>query len=199
MFINTFKYKPEDVDCRLCTEYSRKKGCSAKNCVCLAERIEAGVVGYGEAVMETFARCRPLHPRLTLLIHRFPGMLWTDEAHRRRMEIMRAWLGHRSKRDTPQFFAAMYLITSNETLFDRAANCLCRTGVDFQYARLPGIRTEDYTLLLAARSICQKDGGLTLEDMADPEIIVGDVFRLIVNALLIARFGPDALAITGRR
>ena len=45
MYINTFQYKPEHVDCRLCTEYAgKKKGCTAQGCPWLAERIEAGVV-----------------------------------------------------------------------------------------------------------------------------------------------------------
>ena len=29
MYINTFKYTPEDVDCKLCTEYVKKFGCTA--------------------------------------------------------------------------------------------------------------------------------------------------------------------------
>ena len=44
MYINTFKYTPEDVDCKLCTEYVKKFGCTACGCPWMAERIEAGVV-----------------------------------------------------------------------------------------------------------------------------------------------------------
>ena len=47
MYINTFKYTPADVDCKLCTEYVKKFGCTACGCPWMAERIEAGVVGYG--------------------------------------------------------------------------------------------------------------------------------------------------------
>ena len=54
MYINTFKYTPKDVSCQLCTEYVKKLGCTALRCPWLAERIEAGVVGYREAVLETF-------------------------------------------------------------------------------------------------------------------------------------------------
>ncbi|MFR9252595.1 MAG: hypothetical protein ACLVKM_05950 [Oscillospiraceae bacterium] len=54
MYINTFKYTPKDVSCQLCTEYVKKLGCTTLRCPWLAERIEAGVVGYREAVMETF-------------------------------------------------------------------------------------------------------------------------------------------------
>lgn len=43
MYINTFKYRPEDVSCQLCTEYIKKLGCTALCCPWLAERMEAGV------------------------------------------------------------------------------------------------------------------------------------------------------------
>ena len=56
MYINTFKYKPEDVSCVLCTEYVKKLGCTALSCPCLAERMEAGTVGYAEAVCWAAAR-----------------------------------------------------------------------------------------------------------------------------------------------
>ena len=55
MYINTFKYTPADVDCKLCTEYVKKFGCTACGCPWMAERIEAGVVGYAEVV-----RCHQL-------------------------------------------------------------------------------------------------------------------------------------------
>ena len=44
MFICTFQYRPEDVDCSLCEEYAHHR-CTAENgCPYIAERIEAGVV-----------------------------------------------------------------------------------------------------------------------------------------------------------
>ena len=46
MYIRRFKYKPDDVDCRLCTEF-RKRKCTLEGCPWIAERIEAGVVSYG--------------------------------------------------------------------------------------------------------------------------------------------------------
>lgn len=85
MYINTFKYTPKDVSCQLCTEYVKKLGCTALRCPWLAERIEAGVVGYREAVLETFPHERRLFQRLNLLIKHYPGSLWNNEQHERRM------------------------------------------------------------------------------------------------------------------
>ena len=103
MYINTFKYTPKDVSCQLCTEYVKKLGCTALRCPWLAERIEAGVVGYREAVMETFPRDRRLSSRLNLLIKHYPGSLWSNEQHERRMQYQCAVQGYRRRRDTNDF------------------------------------------------------------------------------------------------
>ena len=94
MYINTFKYTPKDVSCQLCTEYVKKLGCTALRCPWLAERIEAGVVGYREAVMETFPRDRRLSSRLNLLIKHYPGSLWSNEQHECRMQYQCAVQGY---------------------------------------------------------------------------------------------------------
>ena len=199
MYINTFKYKPEDVSCVLCTEYVKKLGCTALSCPCLAERMEAGTVGYAEAVAELF----PYRPRLTArimrLAERFPGTMWQDDAHRKRMETLRLLLGCRKERDTPELFAALYLLTSSKELADRTFNCFFRGGIDFRYARRRGISSHDYTLLMAAKSLYCHTAEVTQGDLAEPQIIPDEAFRLLINALLIARFGLDALKITARR
>ena len=40
---------------------------------------------------------------------------------------------------------------------------------------------------------------VTQGDLVEPQIIPDEAFRLLINALLIARFGLDALKITARR
>ena len=100
MYINTFKYTPKDVSCQLCTEYVKKLGCTALRCPWLAERIEAGVVGYREAVLETFPHERRLFQRLNLLIKHYPGSLWSNEQHERRMQYQCAVQGYRRSRDS---------------------------------------------------------------------------------------------------
>jgi hypothetical protein len=135
MYINTFKYTPKDVSCQLCTEYVKKLGCTALRCPWLAERIEAGVVGYREAVMETFPRDRRLSLRLNLLIKHYPGSLWSNEQHERRMQYQCAVQGYRRRRDTNAYYAAMYLLTSNDDIYRRTANCFCKGGIEFGYGQ----------------------------------------------------------------
>lgn len=96
--INTFHYGPEDVDCTRCTKYGgKKRGCKVSACPWLAERIEAGVVGYEEAVRDTFPRSAHLDARLRSVVRRFTGSLFLTPAHEQRMErikIEQGWARH---------------------------------------------------------------------------------------------------------
>ena len=198
MYINTFKYTPKDVSCQLCTEYVKKLGCTALRCPWLAERIEAGVVGYREAVLETFPHERRLFQRLNLLIKHYPGSLWSNEQHERRMQYQCAVQGYRRRRDTNAYYAAMYLLTSNDDIYRRTANCFCKDGIEFGYAVLKSTSPHNYALFMAARDLCDKTEAVTMADLAEPEVIDPEALRLIVNATLIARYGLAAFQIRAR-
>ena len=189
-----FKYKMEDVECKFCTEYKGKKqGCAHAVCPWLAERIEAGVVSYEEALLDSFPHDPSLGARLRTAVQLFHGSLWLNEGHRQRMEAMKARESYRRPRDTPAYFAAMYLLTADPDTAKRTANCFCRDGIMFSCATTKGISPHGYTLLSAARDIYANGDGVALTDLADGEIIDTTAFCLIVNALLIARYGCVAL------
>ena len=189
-----FKYEMEDVECKFCTEYNKKKGgCTWKGCTWLAERIEAGVVGYEEALLDSFPSDPHLGAKLRTAVRLFHGSLWLNEGHRQRMEAMKAREGYRPRRDTPAYFAAMYLLTADPDTAKRTANCFCRDGIMFSYATTKGISPHGYTLLSAARDIYASGNGVALTGLADREVIDTEAFCLIVNALLIARYGSAAL------
>ena len=194
-----FKYTMEDVECKYCTEYDKKKGgCTRRGCPWLMERIEAGAVGYEEALLESFPQAPQLEAKLQTAVRLFRGSLWLDEGHQQRMEALKAREGSRPKRDTPAYFAAMYLLTSDRDTAKRTANCFCRGGIEFDYATTKGISPHGYTLLSAARDIYANGDGVALTDLADGEVIDITAFCLIVNALLIARYGQAALELRQR-
>ncbi len=197
MYINTFQYKPEHVDCRLCTEYAgKKKGCTAKTCPWLAERIEAGVVGYKRGCHGDIPRNVHTDARLHTAIRRF---LRLPVPHRRPLPAHGAYegpAGYRRRRDTPAYYAAMYLLTANEDICTRAANCFCRYGIEFDYATTQDISPHNYTLLSAAKDIYSDGSSVALNDLAISEVVDTLAFSLIVNALLIARYGCSVLKIS---
>ena len=58
------KPTPADLSCSICNEYIKPVGCTAPECPYLAERIEAGVVGYQEMLANTFPYHKVLMFRL---------------------------------------------------------------------------------------------------------------------------------------
>ena len=58
-----------------------------------------------------------------------------------------------------------------------------------------GISPHDYTLLSAAKDLYQGKRGISLNDLSDTEVVDTVAFTLIVNAMLIARYGCAVLEI----
>lgn len=85
MYIRRFKYKPDDVDCRLCTEF-RKRRCTQEGCPWITERIEAGVVSYAEAVQKILSKHPLISGRLVSLVDSYSGTFWIDDRHQNRMD-----------------------------------------------------------------------------------------------------------------
>lgn len=191
MYIRRFTYKPEDVDCKLCTEY-KKCDRNLMKCPWIAERIEAGNVSYQEAVLTAFPGKGLSFDRLLETIHAYPGTFWLDKQHKDRMEMFNHRLGYLPKRNTPVYYAVMYLLTTSEELFRRTSNCFYCKGVEFDYAVMQNISLHDYALYAVAKDLYNSTVKLTLLDMADREIVDDEVFRLIINATLIAKYGVQA-------
>lgn len=112
------------------------------------------------------------------------------------MEFLNTQLGYVPGRNTPAYYAAMYLLTANEIIYWRMANCFCHDGIDFRYAILRGISTYNYALYRAALALTTDRQGVTVSELDDTELIEDEVFRLIINAMLIARYGLTAMKLT---
>ena len=155
---------------------------------------------YGTVVRDMFkSPTTVLRWRLVNLIEDFPDTMWESKDHEKR--FFRIWteIGTRKRRDTPRFFAALYLLTSNEDVYCRAYNAFTSDGVDPSYIRMSGIETSGYALVQAAKSIYLGTDHFTITDLSDCEAISSDAFRVIVNALLIARYGRNVMSIKGKR
>ena len=189
----TITITAEDVDCQYCADSRTQGKCSNSICPYIKERIEAGVVTYEEAVLAIIPAGAKMKLRLPALIASYSGTMWIDDHHKNRMDYMNYQLGYVRKRNTPRYYAAMFLLTANDPLCRRTSNCFYHGGVEFDYASLKGIGPHNYTLFQAARGIYSDAKGITPADLADPEVVDDETFRLIINGLLIAKFGLCAL------
>ena len=195
--ILSYRYKPEDVACEYCVN-SRRRKCRIMGCPWLAERIEAGVVSYASAVRELFGGVadEAFIKRLGSLVLHIRGSFWLDREHEFNTRLLLRSVGYEAWRN-PRFFAALYLFGSNRALMKRAWNACLPGGFEPRYMVMRGVSEHDYTLTQAAKALMCGGLGLTLYDLADVEIVDDEAFRLIVNALLIANYGPDVLRLDG--
>lgn len=183
------------VDCKLCTEY--KKGCTAQgSCPWLAERIEAGVVGYGEAVMGSFPHRPRLQARFTMAEQLFNGSLWADEQHQQRWyNLMSRFRYSKKRRDLGKYYAVIFLFAATIELNRRTINCVERQSIEFGWADTSAIPDEDYTLFTAARSIAVGNTQWLFKKLEDISAVGLREFCVIINALLIEGYGLNAFNI----
>lgn len=71
---SSFRYSADDVRCKDCTRYDSGQPCRLNECICLEERIEAGVVELNALARECFGGrlFRPLQRRLRDELNRQP-------------------------------------------------------------------------------------------------------------------------------
>ena len=193
----SYHYKPADVACEYCVN-SRRRRCRITGCPWLSERIEAGVVSYASAVRELFGGVvdEAFIARLGLLVLHFRGSFWLDREHEFNTRLLLRSVGYEAWRN-PRFFAVLYLLGSNRGLLKRSWNACLPSGFEPMFMVMRGVSAHDYALIQAAKALTCGGLGLTLYDLADAEIVDDEEFRLIVNALLIANYGPDVLKLGG--
>lgn len=192
MVIRHFKYKPKDVDCRFCTEFIRGR-CQADKCSWVKERVEAGVLSYKNAVNEAFEEGSLLHLRIKTATDFHNKSFWKDEEHLNRFDRIQTVLGYNKTRNTDAYYAAMFLLSANEELTVRTSACFCNEQLDFSKAKLRDILPELYVLYKAAKSIYTDSSEVGVDELADPELVDAETFRLVINAMLIHRYGLSAL------
>ena len=192
MVIREFQYTPEDVDCRYCTKFIHNR-CRAVKCPWMNERIEAGVVSYQTAVDESFMDHAILRLRVKIVLGFYDKSFWKDEDHFRRFQIAQAVLGYSRRRNTNAYYAALFLLTSDEDLLRRALDCFSQKSIRFELAKLRDISPKNYALYKVAKSLYTDSAEVGVDEIADPELVDTESFHLVINAMLIYRYGLSAL------
>lgn len=189
MYTRKYNFTAEEMSCRNCTEYLPGGSCKKRKCPYMEQRIEANTVTYGDALSAIHFPTRKVRKRLLHLIEEYTDFFWLDENHKIRMKQLHDRLGFTEKRNTPRYYAAMYLLTARDTLLARTQKCFTDTGIDFSLATKPGISLDDYILYRAAVYYYTKQGGITPGELADEELISDQMFRLVINGQLIEKYG----------
>lgn len=190
-----FRYRPEDVVCKHCTEY-RRGGCTEEVCPWLEERVETGAVTYTSLAAEFYRKWREteLGERIRELLRGKQSIAYYDSDHVGRLAVYALFLDrHRSDH---RALAAMYLLTATETL----RRCAISRVFDFwgigirSWRAVRTLSEQEYVLFQAAKGIWLGQRTITVPELCDRDLVEDKTLSLILNAALIAHYGRAMLA-----
>ena len=184
-----YKYTAADCDCKYCLIGEKKKrACeSVSGCVCFEERLAAGCWTYGE-LTECFAKevgVKALTKRTLKLLPPKTSSPFKDKEHIKRMNTEAAAM---TKEPNP-FTAAVFLLSADSALWKRSRQAIHGGSINFDRIETRGIGLDGYTLLQTAKDLYLGGCRLTVDDLCDEQIIDDELFRLLVSAFVIRRYG----------
>ena len=102
-------------------------------------------------------------------------------------------MGKRAKtlKHTPNFAAAVFLLSADEELWEKVCKNILDTGIYFDRVRLGGVTLEQYILFHAAKDVYNGTKHIRLSELTDRDLIPDEILRLIVNAFVIEKCGVE--------
>ena len=189
------RYRPTaaDVDCRNCLQY-RRRSCRSLSCPYLSERLAAGAVTMDELIVETVRPWKhlPLKQRAVGLACREERFHFEGQLHIMRMtEMTKTEVDYVNSR----WLATVYLLSAHAGLWRKTLFAVRPDQIDFALVRLGESTVQEYVLYRAAKGLCSGTLGATSEELSDPELVSDGTLLLILNAAVLARYGPEVMNI----
>ena len=189
-----YKYTGRDCDCRLCLYYRKKDGCTVPVCPVLDIRLACGAASVGDAVKAVFKDIQntTFQKRLSKIYRRKDDvkMIFQNNRHKQLFEAERSFLRKPGKK----VLAVLYLLTADHILWRKTKHLFSPNGrIDFKSVRLGDVPTDCYALWKAVKELQTGEKQNTRSSVADSGIISDNAFRLIVQAVTIARYGTAIL------
>ena len=116
-------------------------------------------------------------------------MFFKNGEHRRRFRaLMRCGL-YPGLVTEPGFAAALFLLSSEEKLWEKAGPFVQERSIDYNRFRLRGADLDSYATFCVAKELCTGKPYVSLSELGDPELFHDGLLRLIIHAVLISRHG----------
>ncbi|MFR3765884.1 MAG: hypothetical protein ACLTXS_22725 [[Clostridium] symbiosum] len=120
-------------------------------------------------------------------------MFFKSEKHRRRFRaLMRCGL-YPGLVTEPGFAVAVFLLSSEEKLWEKAGPFVQERTIDYSRFRLHGADLDSYATFCVAKELCTGKPYVSLSELGDPELFHDGLLHLIIHAVLISRHGIGAV------
>lgn len=182
--------KNESIRCPDCNNYFGGQ-CTEKICGSFSERLAAGMICYETIVENCYREFKSycFKRRLGRLVRNFDGNVFINLNHRFRFckvcRIQNVSIENRN----PIYLAVLFLLTADDKLWDSAKGHIYLDCFDFKRMNLNLIDTDGYALYQTARTILFSKEYIRMNEIADEDLIGEDIFKAIINAILISKYG----------
>lgn len=172
------------------TEYCKSTSTSR-----ISNQIAGGGITYEEIVCSCFEKCdsHHLNVRLRDLIRNHDGELFLSPHHRSRFRTVCRLQNVLIENRSPAYLAALFLLTADDKLWCAAKDHIYLDSFDFKKMHLSGINTDGYAIYQMARTIHLAKEYIKLDEISDKQLIGGQAFKVIINSILIAKYGTAML------
>ena len=187
----TCHFDRANCDCGRCLKSDEdKRPCGVFNCICFEDHWAEGCQNYSELVS-----CWMEEAGISSIMYRartvFQEVEFPYRNARHREEIRLLWQREvLCEYQMPAAFAAaVYLLTADPELWNKTGPTVESCRIQFHIINLRGIDIEGYILYLAAKSLYVGRQYISIMELCDPEIINDEIYRLIMTAFTIRRYG----------
>lgn len=178
-------------DCGRCLKSDgEKRPCGIFNCICFEDYMTEGCLTYSELVSNWMEEAG-----ISSLMHRtrevfqeaeFP---YRDVRHKEAIKLLWQREIFCEYQMPAAFAAAVYLLTADPELWKKAEPAVETCRIHYHTVNLRGIDIEGYVLYLGAKSLYLGRQYISVTELCDPEIISDEIYRLIMTACTIRRYG----------
>jgi hypothetical protein len=188
--VKKVKDKKETVGCQAC-KYPISDCCNDTPCIYFAERLTAGLVDYAGIVENHFKDNRSLRlkRRLDDLVKNFGGEIFLNPIHRFRFYTVCRLQDISIEDRNPTYLATLFLLTADNKLWCAAKEHIYQDSFDFKKMHLNGMNTDGYAIFQTARTIYTYREYIKQDEIADKTLITEQTFKVIINAMLLSKYG----------
>lgn len=194
---NYFNWEGGVKDCN-CDLANVRNVCNTCGYIYFGAKLNIGEMEYKDLVKFCFGKIKnhSLKERLKLLDNNFKGELFLNNAHKERFynEL------HKQDIDindiSPRYIATLFLLTADEILWKLSEHSVGANGFDFSQIHLKQISTDGYALYQTAKTISTGKECISINEIADEDLINDTIFKAIINSALLTRYGAGVFLIT---
>ena len=194
MIISRCACSTQGCGCSLCAHKERNgTDQTAKRCSCLCEQILAGCMPLSKRMGDLTAEAagKPFVARVARMSKDFSSLFFLA-GHQERFD--RLLDGKSNPADTDVLYAVLYLLSADRFLWGKSVPAVRPGTICFKEIQIHGVDLGGYVLFHTAKDLYQGTQHISLSELTDPELVGDEIFRLIIHALLIRRYGLEAIS-----